>query len=90
MHGQQNDKYTEMHGQQNDKYTDMHGQQNDKYTEMHGQQNDIYTDTHGKQNVKSYFDWMGLFQNLRHEVKNLQTVFNFEFVPSSIHSWAQH
>ena len=39
MHGQQNDKYTEMHGQQNDKYTEMHGQQNDKYTEMHGQQN---------------------------------------------------
>ena len=39
MHGQQNDKYTDMHGQQNDKYTDMHGQQNDKYTEMHGQQN---------------------------------------------------
>ena len=36
MHGQQNDKYTEMHGQQNDKYTEMHGQQNDKYTEMHG------------------------------------------------------
>jgi len=32
MHGQQNDKYTEMqHGQQNDKYTEMqHGQQNDK------------------------------------------------------------
>jgi hypothetical protein len=27
-----------MHGQQNDKYTEMHGQQNDKYTEMHGQQ----------------------------------------------------
>jgi len=24
-----------MHGQQNDKYTEMHGQQNDKYTEMH-------------------------------------------------------
>jgi hypothetical protein len=39
MHGQQNDKYTEMHGQQNDKYTEMHGKQNDKYTEMHGQQN---------------------------------------------------
>ena len=39
MHGQQNDKYTEMHGQQNDKYTEMQGQQNDKYTEMHGQQN---------------------------------------------------
>jgi hypothetical protein len=39
MHGQKNDKYTEMHGQQNDKYTEMHGQQNDKYTEMHGQQN---------------------------------------------------
>ena len=39
MHGQQNDKYTEMHGQQNDKYTEMHGQQNDKCTEMHGQQN---------------------------------------------------
>ena len=39
MHGQQNDKYTEMQGQQNDKYTEMHGQQNDKYTEMHGQQN---------------------------------------------------
>jgi len=38
MHGQQNDKYTEMYGQQNDKYTEMHGQQNDKYTEMHGQQ----------------------------------------------------
>ena len=30
MHGQQNDKYTEMHGQQNDKYTEMHGQQNFK------------------------------------------------------------
>jgi len=30
MHGQQNDKYTEMHGQQNDKYTEMHGQQNVK------------------------------------------------------------
>jgi hypothetical protein len=30
MHGQQNDKYTEMHGQQNDKYTEMHGQQNAK------------------------------------------------------------
>jgi hypothetical protein len=28
-----------MHGQQNDKYTEMHGQQNDNYTEMHGQQN---------------------------------------------------
>ena len=28
-----------MHGQQNDKYTEMHGHQNDKYTEMHGQQN---------------------------------------------------
>ena len=39
MHGQQNDKYTEMHGQQNDKYTEMHCQQNYKYTEMHGQQN---------------------------------------------------
>jgi len=39
MHGQQNDKYTEMHGQQNDKYTVMHCQQNDKYTLMHGQQN---------------------------------------------------
>jgi hypothetical protein len=39
MHGQQNDKYTEMHGQQNDKYTEMHGQQNDKYTEMRVQQN---------------------------------------------------
>ena len=30
MHGQQNDKYTEMHGQQIDKYTEMHGQQNVK------------------------------------------------------------
>ena len=30
MHGQQNDKYTEMHGQQNDKYTEMQGQQNVK------------------------------------------------------------
>ena len=30
MHGQQNDKYTEMHGQKNDKYTEMHGQQNVK------------------------------------------------------------
>ena len=30
MHGQQNDKYTEMHAQQNDKYTEMHGQQNIK------------------------------------------------------------
>ena len=30
MHGQQNDKYTEMHGQQNDKYPEMHGQQNIK------------------------------------------------------------
>ena len=30
MHGQQNDKYTEMHGQQNDKYTEMHGQSNVK------------------------------------------------------------
>jgi hypothetical protein len=30
MHGQQNDKYTEMHGQQNDIYTEMHGQQNVK------------------------------------------------------------
>ena len=30
MHGQQNDRYTEMHGQQNDKYTEMHGQQNVK------------------------------------------------------------
>jgi ribosomal protein S4 len=39
MHGQQNDKYTEINGQQNDKYNEMHGQQNDKYTEMHGQQN---------------------------------------------------
>ena len=38
MHGQQNEKYTEMHGQQNDKYSEMHGQQNDKNTEMHGQQ----------------------------------------------------
>jgi hypothetical protein len=52
MHGQQNDKYTEMHGQQNDKYTEMHGQQNDKYTDMHGQQNDKYTEMHGQQNVK--------------------------------------
>ena len=52
MHGQQNDKYTEMQGQQNDKYTEMHGQQNDKYTEMHGQQNDKYTEMHGQQNVK--------------------------------------
>ena len=52
MHGQQNDKYTEMHGQQNDKYTEMHGQQNDKYTEMHGQQNDKYTELHGQQKVK--------------------------------------
>ena len=52
MHGQQNDKYTEMHGQQNDKYTEMHGQKNDKYTEMHGQQNDKYTEMHGKQNFK--------------------------------------
>ena len=32
MHGQQNDKYTEMHGQQNDKYSEMHGQQNIKKT----------------------------------------------------------
>jgi hypothetical protein len=32
MHGQQNDKYTEMHGQQNDKYTEMHGKQNKKYS----------------------------------------------------------
>ena len=39
MHGQQNDKYTEMHGQQNDKYTEKHDLQNDEYTEMHGQQN---------------------------------------------------
>jgi hypothetical protein len=54
MHGQQNDKYTEMHGQQNDKYTEMHGQQNDQYTEMHGQQNDKYTEMHGQQNVKIY------------------------------------
>jgi hypothetical protein len=53
MHGQQNDKYTEMHGQQNDKYTEMHGQQNDKYTEMQGQQNDKYTEMHGQQNVKN-------------------------------------
>ena len=53
MHGQQNDKYTEMHGQQNDKYTEMQGQQNDKYTEMHGQQNDKYTEMHGQQNVTS-------------------------------------
>jgi hypothetical protein len=30
MHGQQNDKYTEMHRQQNDNYTEMHGQQNIK------------------------------------------------------------
>jgi hypothetical protein len=30
MHGQQNDKYTEMHGHQNDKYTEMHSQQNVK------------------------------------------------------------
>ena len=28
-----------MHGQKNDKYTEMHCQQNYKYTEMHGQQN---------------------------------------------------
>ena len=28
-----------MHGEQNDKYTEMHGEQNDKYTEMHGEQN---------------------------------------------------
>jgi hypothetical protein len=34
MHGQQNDKYTEMHGQQNDKYTEMHGQQNAKKSNM--------------------------------------------------------
>ena len=34
MHGQQNDKYTEMHGQQNDKYTEMHGQQNETATYM--------------------------------------------------------
>ena len=52
MHGQQNDKYTEMQGQQNDKYTEMHGQQNDKYTEMHGQQNDKFTEMHGQQNDK--------------------------------------
>ena len=52
MHGQQNDKYTEMHGQQNDKYTEMHGQQNDKYTKLHGQQNDKYTEMHGQQNDK--------------------------------------
>jgi len=39
MHGQQNNKYTEMHGQQNNKYNEMHGQRNNKYTEMHGQQN---------------------------------------------------
>jgi hypothetical protein len=32
MHGQQNDKYTEMHGQQNDKYTEIHGQQNVRIT----------------------------------------------------------
>jgi len=37
MHGQQNDKYTEMHGQQNDKYTEMHGQQNVKNkSQKHG------------------------------------------------------
>ena len=52
MHGQQNDKYTEMHGQQNDKYTEMHGQQNDKYTQMHGQQNNKYTEMHDQQNDK--------------------------------------
>jgi len=52
MHGQRNDKYTEMHGQQNNKYTEMHGQQNDKYTEIHGQQNDKYTEIHGQQNYK--------------------------------------
>ena len=34
MHGQQNDKYTEMHGQQNDKYTEMHGQQNVKIKKL--------------------------------------------------------
>jgi hypothetical protein len=35
MHGQQNDKYTEMHDQQNDKYTEMHGQQNIKKFYLH-------------------------------------------------------
>jgi hypothetical protein len=34
MHGQQNDKYTEMHGQQNDKCTEMHGQQNVKIRQL--------------------------------------------------------
>ena len=60
MHGQQNDKYTEMHGQQNGKYNEMHGQQNDKYTEMHGQQNDKYTEMHGQQNIKNCTDCLKL------------------------------
>jgi len=55
MHGQQNDKYAEMHGQQNNKYTELHGQQNDKYAEMHGQQNNKYTEMHGQQNVKNLY-----------------------------------
>ena len=40
MHGQQNDKYTEMHGQQNDKYTEMHGQQNVKKNCLGRSEND--------------------------------------------------
>ena len=85
MHGQQNDKYTEMHGQQNDKYTEMQGQQNDKYTEVHGQQNDKYTEMHGQQNDK-YTEMQGQ-QNDKYtemhgqqNVKILNTVYIRTFV----------
>jgi len=63
-----------MHGQQNDKYTEMHGQQNDKYTEMHSQQNDKYTEMHGQQNVKKLFWWL-VEENTKNGLRGMRNTF---------------
>jgi len=97
MHGQQNDKYTEMRGQQNDKYTEMHGQQNDKYTEMHGQQNDKYTEMHGQQNIEKTCTvsllWNVLFISAAEEhqqvsaVNVLNVLYSYQTVTAAWQFW---
>ena len=64
-----------MHGQKNDKYTEMHGQQNDRYTEMHGQQNDRYTEMHGQQNAKIFNTFYALHNLLRCTIRSEQRMF---------------
>ena len=81
MHGQQNDKYTEMHGQQNDKYTEMHGQQNDKYTEMHGQQNFKKNCIHVSNNTNEMlcFHGKGCYANARQYYSTDILIYCFPF-----------